>query len=92
MTGLMSMSPLYCRVPSHGHCPLCSTAHVAPSLPAVRRYQCRLMLLEPIAVNRTQVVSGVLSFKANDSYSYDLMLTGEADGLVAEAGRDLEGL
>lgn len=50
------------------------------------------MLLEPIAVNRTQVVSGVLSFKANDSYSYDLMLTGEADGLGAEAGRDLEGL
>lgn len=40
------------------------------------------MLAEPIAVNRTQVVSGVLAFRANDSYSYDLTLTGTHPSLT----------
>jgi hypothetical protein len=34
------------------------------------------MLREPIAVNRTQAVSGTISFDANDSFSYTLTVQG----------------
>eukprot|EP00952_Eustigmatos_sp_NYUAD-ZCMA_P003100 13491-Eustigmatos_ZCMA.PRE.1 len=47
----------------------------SPDSPGTHWYQCRLLLPEPIAVNRTQTVSGTLRFDANDSYSYELKLT-----------------
>lgn len=45
---------------------------------------------EPIAVNRGQVVSGALSFKANDHFSYDLQLTARLEGCVlGSEGREI---
>lgn len=48
----------------------------SPGTPGTHWYQCRLLLAEPLAVNRGQTVSGVLKFAANESFSYDLELTG----------------
>eukprot|EP01039_Chlorochromonas_danica_P000287 gene288-309_t len=42
----------------------------APECPGTHWYQCRLLLSDPIAVNRGQVVTGTLHFKANNSFSY----------------------
>ncbi len=36
------------------------------------RYQCRLLFANPIAVNATQVVTGVMQFNANKRLSYDI--------------------
>lgn len=52
----------------------------SPGSPGTHWYQCRLLLPEPIAVNRGQVVSGVLAFKANEHFSYDLALTAQLEG------------
>ncbi len=52
----------------------------APGSPGTHWYQCRLLLPEPIAVNRGQVVSGVLAFKVNEHFSYDLTLTARLEG------------
>ena len=43
-------------------------------------YQCRLLLEVPVAVNRGQSVSGSLAFKANESFSYDIVVTAQLDG------------
>lgn len=51
-----------------------------PECPGTHWYQCRLLLPEPLAVNRTQTVSGTLKFDANESYSYELTLTVHLDG------------
>lgn len=52
----------------------------SPGSPGTHWYQCRLLLPEPIAVNRGQVVSGSLAFKANEHFSYDLTLTARLEG------------
>ena len=52
----------------------------SPGSPGTHWYQCRLLLPEPIAVNRGQTVSGVLRFAANDSFSYDLTMEARLDG------------
>jgi type I protein arginine methyltransferase len=52
----------------------------SPGSPGTHWYQCRLLLPEPIAVNRGQVVSGVLVFDANEHFSYDLTLTARLEG------------
>ena len=44
------------------------------------RYQCRLLLQEPIAVNASQRVKGVLRMVVNDKFSYNLTLTSECWG------------
>jgi len=49
----------------------------SPESPGTHWYQCRLMLSEPVAVNRTQTVSGNLHFEANNSFSYTITFTGE---------------
>ncbi len=38
----------------------------------VPRYQCRLLLGTPIAVNPTQLIVGTMSLKANKAKSYDV--------------------
>ena len=51
-----------------------------PEHPATHWYQCRLLLREPLAVNATQTVSGVLRFKANKRLSYDITFDAFLDG------------
>ena len=61
-----------------------SSAHVqlstSPDHPGTHWYQCRLLLLEPIAVNRGQVVSGKMVFRANQKFSYDIHITANLEG------------
>nr|CCA27260.1 histonearginine methyltransferase putative [Albugo laibachii Nc14] len=52
----------------------------APNAPGTHWYQCRLLLPEPIAVNTTQSVSGSLHFKANEKYSYDIVMEVRLEG------------
>ena len=42
--------------------------------------KCRLLLRNPIAVNRGQTVSGSLVFEANSKFSYFIHLTARLDG------------
>ena len=44
------------------------------------RYQCRLLLATPIAVNASQSVSGTMRFQVNKKYSYDIELEVNLDG------------
>lgn len=48
-------------------------------------YQCRLLLLSPIAVNASQEVSGVIEMKANKSKSYDINVTASLEGTRIQA-------
>jgi histone-arginine methyltransferase CARM1 len=61
-----------------------SSAHVelstSPDHPGTHWYQCRLLLSEPIAVNRGQVVSGKMVFTANKKFSYDIDITARLEG------------
>lgn len=52
----------------------------APDQPGTHWYQCRLLLEEPLAVNKGQCVSGSLAFAANDKFSYDLTLSCTIEG------------
>jgi histone-arginine methyltransferase CARM1 len=56
----------------------------SPAAPGTHWYQCRLLLPEPIAINRGQRVSGSLQFEANDQYSYDLVLSARLKGTGIE--------
>ena len=47
----------------------------APGQPGTHWYQCRLLLLNPIAVNAGQRIAGTLRMKANERYSYNLTLS-----------------
>lgn len=42
----------------------------APECPGTHWYQCRLLLLEPLAVNKGQIITGKLHFRANQAFSY----------------------
>jgi histone-arginine methyltransferase CARM1 len=48
-------------------------------------YQCRLMLKEPIAVNKGQQVSGKLVFTANEKFSYNIQMICRLDGTEISA-------
>ena len=52
----------------------------APESPGTHWYQCRLMLKEPIAVNKGQSISGKLLFVANEKFSYNITMTIQLDG------------
>lgn len=52
----------------------------APECPGTHWYQCRLLLHEPLAVNRGQVVSGNMVFEANDKFSYNIYITVNIEG------------
>ena len=52
----------------------------APDCPCTHWYQCRLMLKDPIAVNKGQQVSGSLQFTANEKFSYFVRITVRIDG------------
>jgi len=52
----------------------------APDCPGTHWYQCRLMLKDPIAVNKGQVVSGKLVFTANDKFSYFIDMACHIEG------------
>lgn len=52
----------------------------APECPGTHWYQCRLLLLEPIAVNRGQRIVGSVDFRANEGFSYDVFLEIQIEG------------
>jgi histone-arginine methyltransferase CARM1 len=52
----------------------------APEAPGTHWYQCRLLLLEPIAVNKGQIVTGKLHFIANQAFSYYVDMFVEIEG------------
>jgi len=47
----------------------------SPHAPGTHWYQCRLLLKEPLAVNRTQEVQGSVHMVANDQFSYTVTIT-----------------
>uniref|UniRef100_A0A7R9U1C9 type I protein arginine methyltransferase n=1 Tax=Pinguiococcus pyrenoidosus TaxID=172671 RepID=A0A7R9U1C9_9STRA len=52
----------------------------APDMPGTHWYQCRLLLRDPIAVNRGQTVTGSLKFVANSRFSYDITFSCRLEG------------
>ena len=52
----------------------------SPDFPTTHWYQCRLLLNEPIAVNKGQGITGKMTFQANDKFSYYILLTASIDG------------
>ena len=52
----------------------------SPDFPTTHWYQCRLLLAEPLAVNKGQTVSGTMRFEANDKFSYLIHLEVTLDG------------
>lgn len=56
------------------------TLSTGPNAPGTHWYQCRLLLRKPIAVNETQMISGLLRFLANERYSYDIDMKIYLDG------------
>mmetsp|Transcript_2557 Transcript_2557/g.4809 ORF Transcript_2557/g.4809 Transcript_2557/m.4809 type:complete len:382 (+) Transcript_2557:160-1305(+) len=56
------------------------TLRTGPEAPGTHWYQCRMLLQEPVAVNKGQTLKGSLKFDANDSFSYDVRVTLEVPG------------
>lgn len=56
------------------------TLSTSPESPGTHWYQCRMLLRDPIAVNKGQSVSGVLRFEANEHFSYYIDMTVALDG------------
>lgn len=55
--------------------------HITPHVPCVGyRYQCRLLLRKPIAVNEGQYVVGSMRFEVNNKFSYDIHVSVTIDG------------
>ena len=52
----------------------------APDFPGTHWYQCRMLLYDPIAVNKGQTISGELYFEANDKFSYNIDMKVTLDG------------
>lgn len=52
----------------------------APNQAGTHWYQCRLLLQDPIAVNRRQHIKGQLKMDANDASSFDLTLDAQLVG------------
>lgn len=50
-----------------------------PRNPTTHWYQVRLLLKEPIALNKNQVIKGKITFKANKFQSYDIELELKVD-------------
>mmetsp|Transcript_19089 Transcript_19089/g.24647 ORF Transcript_19089/g.24647 Transcript_19089/m.24647 type:complete len:395 (-) Transcript_19089:255-1439(-) len=61
------------------------TLSTAPSCPGTHWYQCRLLLKDPLAVNATQRISGELSFKVNEKFSYFITVRVCLDGTQIES-------
>ncbi|WVO20221.1 uncharacterized protein IAS62_001514 [Cryptococcus decagattii] len=76
------------RPPADG---LTVTLSTGPNVPRTHWQQARLVLPEPLAVNRGERLTGSIHFKVNDARSYDLTLDLEVDrgGGGAECDRDL---
>jgi hypothetical protein len=53
--------------------------------PATHWYQCRLLFSHPLAVNASQVITGALTFTANDKFSYcvDMEVSGTINTALA---------
>ena len=52
----------------------------SPDFPTTHWYQCRLLLNQPLAVNKGQAISGKMKFQANEKFSYYIYLTASIDG------------
>jgi hypothetical protein len=50
------------------------TLQTGPTVPATHWYQTRLLLKEPLAVNRGQLVNGYLKMRANREQTFDVSL------------------
>ena len=51
-----------------------------PEAPGTHWYQCRLLFSSPLGVNAGQRVSGTVTFAANDSFSYDVVMVACVEG------------
>lgn len=56
------------------------TLSTSPDSPGTHWYQCRLLLAEPLGVNKGQYVFGSMKFEANEKYSFNITLTATIDG------------
>ena len=56
-----------------------------PDQPGTHWYQCRLLLQEPLAVNRSQSIAGSVGFIANDKFSYYINLQVALSGTHVKA-------
>mmetsp|Transcript_23737 Transcript_23737/g.51297 ORF Transcript_23737/g.51297 Transcript_23737/m.51297 type:complete len:100 (-) Transcript_23737:1120-1419(-) len=52
----------------------------SPDCPGTHWYQCRLLFPEPLAVNKGQIVSGVMHFEVNEHFSYYIHMTAHIEG------------
>lgn len=57
----------------------------SPDAPGTHWYQCRLLLKDPIAVNKGQFISGVLKFDVNEKFSYNINMKVRLDGTEVES-------
>ncbi len=53
------------------------TLQTGPNAPATHWYQTRMLLREPLAVNRGQLINGYLKMRANNEQTYDVTLKAE---------------
>jgi hypothetical protein len=65
------------------------TLSTSPDSPGTHWYQCRLLLREPLAVNRGQSVRGSLTFTANEHFSYQIVLVVELEGAGLPPSRNV---
>lgn len=56
------------------------TLSTSPDSPGTHWYQCQILLQEPLAVNKGQIVEGSLDFKSNNKFSYDIYITSNIKG------------
>ena len=56
------------------------TLSTGPYTPGTHWYQCRLLFKEPIAVNASQRISGVMEMEAHEKYSYFIRMDAELEG------------
>jgi hypothetical protein len=64
----------------------------APSAPATHWYQMRFLLPKPIPVTAGQLVTGILTMKANQEQSYDVRITVSNPELKVTLGLSSAGL
>lgn len=60
----------------------------SPESTTTHWYQCRLLLKDPLAVNKGQFISGSLLFKANEKFSYFITMRVKLDGVEIEVSSE----
>ena len=62
----------------------------APGDPDTHWYQCRLLMRDPLGVNKNQKVSGTIIMDANKHSSYDVKMDVQLDGTGVSGGNDID--